>query len=488
MANDWRILLRDPRSLALLGEMPQYLAASWTRRTLEQGEFSITVSRNQIATRLIARNTIVEIRRTDSSGVDHFEFAGVIRRRVYDAIAETWELRGPCLKWWLGGRTVYPGASNVDEVQSWPSGTPSAGTFTVTIPGHVATASIAYTATLAQIQSAVNLTLRDGETVTLTGSYPGTVTFTFGGTLGGIDWGLIVITGSGFTSGLTTVTQTTAGVPGSNYDTQTAVPAETAAKHYVANNLTSPSDSARNVNSELSCTFSIESDGLRGETVTWNGRWENLFTGTLVQICEAGEIWHDVGFLDDYAGYQYLCHDYIDATEETGTVPVVFSTRWQNVGTLSYSEEFLAVVNAIYALGAGEGAGRFYRQIISSDSIADDFRRELAIDSRDSTSADLLDQDGLVMIACSLSSSIRLDCQPLTVGNTLYREDWDLGHDVTLSLSDIDIEVDRRIVEVQVALDKVAGETVQIALGSSPRTLARVIAEALRRGRRSQLV
>jgi hypothetical protein len=113
---EYTILLRDPRTLELLGELSVYLHARWRRHQREMGDFEITVNRNNVADDLIARNNIVEIRRDGE-----FEFAGIIRYREIGDPAlggqrgDVWKLSGPDLKWWLTNRLVDPGAAQYDS-------------------------------------------------------------------------------------------------------------------------------------------------------------------------------------------------------------------------------------------------------------------------------------------------------------------------------------------------------------------------------------
>lgn len=111
MPSDYEILLRDPRTLALRGILGQFTAATWTRRTLRAGEFTIHVHSEQLdSLTLIDPETVVEIRR-DSA----LEFVGVCTRQEYDAITGIWELTGPDLKGFhLANRLTDPGASEFD--------------------------------------------------------------------------------------------------------------------------------------------------------------------------------------------------------------------------------------------------------------------------------------------------------------------------------------------------------------------------------------
>ncbi len=72
--------------------------------------------------------------------------------------------------------------------------------------------------------------------------------------------------------------------------------------------------------------------------------------------------------------------------------------------------------------------------------------------------------------------------KPLRVSdNARYREDWDVGTNVTIALPQIGVQVDRRIVATTVALTRAAGEDVTFELGvQHPQSVLRRLVERLR--------
>lgn len=379
-AAEYTLLVRDARTLALLGELPEYAFASWTRRAVEVGDFEISIHRDVVDADLISMTRLIEVRRDGE-----FEFAGIIEDGWYDAIDATWEVGGPCLKGFLTHRGILPPESET-------------------------------------------------------------------------------------------------------YDSVSAIPAETAMTGYVERHLTDPEDSARNINGELDgITFDIEPSQGRGGNVTFNGRYVNLMTGCLQQLATAGNLLHDVVFKPLYGGYRYRVDAPTDATATTGDVPVVFGLDWENVAKLDVRQSIRNVTNAVYVLGQGVGDARAVRVVEDTDSIGDHFRRESFADSRNNATEAALDLDGEIVVSRSLAQVLQVTAQPLIVGPTRYRRDWDLGYDVTIAVSEIGIAVDRRIVEVRVQLDRRAGEVIRIQLGALERTQARIIGEALTRANRVQV-
>ena len=76
--------------------------------------------------------------------------------------------------------------------------------------------------------------------------------------------------------------------------------------------------------------------------------------------------------------------------------------------------------------------------------------------------------------------------QPLiTAQNVKYRQDWDLGWDVTLTFPKINKTQDQRIVAVTVTLTDV--ETIEVEFDSPPASLTNILAEVLKRATRVQV-
>ena len=364
---EYAIQVRNPRTLALLGELSNYISATWTRRTLDLGEFEIVVQRSTVQSDLPVRNNIIEILR---DGV--FEFAGIIRSRLArntgsNLSQDTFILRGSDLKWWLAGRDIDPRASE--------------------------------------------------------------------------------------------------------FDAQTGVPAETAMRYYIDENLL---EAGRTLDDELTgITFANPASAGLGLDVDFNGRWQNLFAGCLVPLARAGDIWHDVVFQTNYAGYSYSIFTY----QSTGLVLTL-----DDAYLLEYVEEFANLMNHLYVLGTGSGAARTVEEVQDAASIAADFRREGHLDAREADTVAKLQQAGEVEISKALEDALSARIDPRIEGNILYRTDWDLGDEVTISIPTLSVSLLQRIAEVRVEIDQMQGEKIAISLGSRTRELSKMLADAFRKG------
>ena len=414
---DYELLVRNTRNLIQKSVIANYIGMTWTRRALVGGVFKLVLHDTHAGD--INRNDLIEVRRNGA-----FEFAGVIRKRQYDAVSKLWTLSGSDItSFWLSAREINPG---------------------------------------------------DNE-----------------------------------------------------FDAQAGVACETALKHYVTDHLVAPADAARAADNDLSgITFTVEPDSGRGADCDYSGRWQNL----LVALCELGEsgyLLHDVVIKAGYTGYEYRVFRPTDRTSETGVTPVVFSVGQDNVSGAVFTEDYSRVITAMYALGSGSGAARTVEtvsvdrvrtkaeteeQAIEADegkaqkvqfddvkttlsptvvsnivSDAQEFRREGHLDARQADTAAKLQDAATVANARLVADAVTCTIEPLPVGPTEYRSDWDLGDGVTVNFPAIGKEVERRIEEITVTLDREQFEKITIAVGARPQTLARVIAEALQRANSAQV-
>lgn len=100
---------------------------------------------------------------------------------------------------------------------------------------------------------------------------------------------------------------------------------------------------------------------------------------------------------------------------------------------------------------------------------------------------DALDSDGDWILDKHEADALQVRVDPLNVGATRYREQWDLGTNVTIQIPDVDIEINQRIVEVKVEIDPREDEKVTINLGTIPRTITRILREELRKINRARV-
>lgn len=107
---EYEFYVRDPRSLAFIGEIraQDLITAKWTRRDVAAGSFEFKLPREQVALATIAPHNLIEVRRDGVS-----EFVGVLENRSIDPLGRVWTLSGPdLLGFWLSSRVVGPTAAD----------------------------------------------------------------------------------------------------------------------------------------------------------------------------------------------------------------------------------------------------------------------------------------------------------------------------------------------------------------------------------------
>lgn len=256
------------------------------------------------------------------------------------------------------------------------------------------------------------------------------------------------------------------------------MPAETAMKHYLDANGGPGSDLARRFETELfHLGFEIEPDQGRGSHVDFTALRKNLLAEVLTPIAKAGDLLHEIVMVNN--GYRYQ----VSAPVSASGLP--FSLSSLNVGEMSYEDSLDDVHNAVTVLGDGSGDTRNTSLVEDGESIVQYGRRESFLDARDTATDDERTQAGSIEVIESEQKRVRGDAKPLILGSK-YREDYDVGQDVTLALVEYGIAaVTRRVVGVTITLDK-DGEKIAVLLGDSPRSIGSVVSDALKRGLRAQ--
>jgi len=143
----------------------------------------------------------------------------------------------------------------------------------------------------------------------------------------------------------------------------------------------------------------------------------------------------------------------------------VFSNSFFNIRNPSYTNDRTEYKNYAYVAGEGEGDDRTVVEVDIRDDISEE-RLELYVDARDIQSEDddgnaytteeyeeLLAQRGrekLAEFAASEIAEVEID----NSANLTYREDFDLGDYCTYVNTDIGIEMEERITEIQETYEK----------------------------------
>lgn len=279
-------------------------------------------------------------------------------------------------------------------------------------------------------------------------------------------------------------------VGGDNADARGPDPAETLIKEYWTAHLLDPGDADRDITNDLSVTFTVPASTGLGGSVIDDGRRKNLLTGITIPKSREGQLLCSIALVEgttNPTGYRLDVAEPVDRTIATGVLP--FSVGWETVRSLAYRENLIDLVNFLYVLGAGTADARTVRTRSDTASIDAYFRHEGFMDARNAVSDAQLDAEGDAEIARILAAAITADAQPRTDARSpiVYRTDWDVGDVITIAVPEVGIEVDRMIASATVALSAKRTEDVSLTLGDRAPSMAKLVAEAVRRTLPSQV-
>jgi microcystin-dependent protein len=251
--------------------------------------------------------------------------------------------------------------------------------------------------------------------------------------------------------------------PGESHDRVTAVPAETAIKHYLRANAADLADAARQLPGLV-----VAADAARGATVTVAGRYQAV----LDLVREIGLL-AGLGWEVTYdPGSDAFVFDVLEGADRSASVffDFAFQTleRWTELASV-LDAKTLAVV-----AGQGEGADRDVVVRWAGSEPTGFDRREAFLDARDveAGATTILEQRGDAYLAAA-GAETRLEAGVHQYGAFRYREHWDVGDLVLVRNAERATSYTARIVEVEKAFERsAAAPTVTATLGRPFPTLA----------------
>jgi Siphovirus ReqiPepy6 Gp37-like protein/F5/8 type C domain len=151
--------------------------------------------------------------------------------------------------------------------------------------------------------------------------------------------------------------------------------AETVMKHYVDNNVISPSDADR-----IITNVSLAANQNRGITVSWRSRFKNL-AEELTNISLFSGIGWNVSLDVQQLKWVFDVSEGRDLTVNQSVLPpVIFSPQFDSLRSLHYTESELNYKNIAYVAGQGEGVDRRVVELGTDTGLN---RHEIFIDARD---------------------------------------------------------------------------------------------------------
>lgn len=261
--------------------------------------------------------------------------------------------------------------------------------------------------------------------------------------------------------------------------------AETTVKTFVDNHLGTggSNPAARQAAHYLSVPFSIEADAGYGGTVSVKAQRKSLFQ--LVQeLCDvgAGDLLPEVVITTDYAGYEFRITRPTDRTQSSGSAP--FSVTAANVERIKYIEDASELKTFLYVGGDGSGDSRNVTEVEDTTLVGTHMRREFVEDAPWATTEDQRTDYGTLSLAQRARRLVSIDAKPYRASATAeYRDDWDVGDDVSFSAPELREEsIDIRVVAARIDLRPGAAEDVSFELGEHRAdSVVRPMVEAINR-------
>lgn len=265
---------------------------------------------------------------------------------------------------------------------------------------------------------------------------------------------------------------------GTTYTDKNAV-AETVIKEFVKENAGTDAISPPRIQDGVFPNFLVEASS--GAGPVWSGAraWRNL-RDVVKEISEATNMYYDVVLYsdpgDDPVVFMFKTYENLRGTDRretgldpatglnaAGNAPIVFSLGYGNIKTVVYSDNRGDEVNAVYALGQGEGDARMvgYQEDAAAAADSPWNKREA---SRNANSEKF--EDDVLNTALSVlqerSRIINFNFDVIQTSGYLYGEDYTWGDIVTGKY--LGFQQDLLVERAQLLVNVDSGETINIGL------------------------
>lgn len=265
-------------------------------------------------------------------------------------------------------------------------------------------------------------------------------------------------------------------VPPAAQDTEnyTNTNVETIIKNYINSNVVNPTSSNRQIP-----LYSIAADQSRGPLIDDQTRYKDLFKET-VRLSEAYDLGQQIVLDFNTNKAVYDVFEGLDRTFGQTTNPVaVFSPGFGNVERQEVIQNEINYKNTAYTGGTGEGSTRTIEIVNDTNTGLD--RLETFVDARDVSSTSELQDRGFQRLQ-SFVPIETFNGQILNTSNTKYETDWNLGDIVTLEDIELNIRVDKRIIEVKEIYEGGRPQGLQVNFGKPIDTIQTIIKRELDNG------
>lgn len=251
------------------------------------------------------------------------------------------------------------------------------------------------------------------------------------------------------------------------------VPAETVLKSFVKACFPSKQNDPRHID------MLIATDQLRGNKTVWLSRYDQL-DEVLQSICEYTDVGYRV-WLD--TANKTLVFDISTGVDRTAgqsdNSRVIMSIEYESINSLDIQNDTTKQKNVGYAAGVGEDENRLVIAVTNDNNMATGLERsEVFIDcgtleaAETDESLSLSDEGKHKLLDYKTQASITASYNP--AGSFAYERDFDLGDLVTTADRQLNIQVDKRITEIEECYEA-KSISINLTFGTAPEHLNRVI-------------
>jgi hypothetical protein len=160
--------------------------------------------------------------------------------------------------------------------------------------------------------------------------------------------------------------------------------------------------------------------------------------------------------------------------------PIIFAPEFGNLTTPNYTDSRTEEVTAVLVVGEGESSSRASLERVSAAAAESPFNRiELVRDARNETGDEALEQIALAELE-KLGRQQALTFRVLQTDATVYGRDYNVGDTITARFKNI--QMNKRIVGVQVNVSAPRGETIDIDVADAtpiPANFAEAVSQGL---------
>ena len=215
---------------------------------------------------------------------------------------------------------------------------------------------------------------------------------------------------------------------GTGYDVQTGVAYETAMRHYITQEIISPTDAAREI---PGITFAAV-DGTRGGTVADIQKRTESVLDTIIELSKTSALGIDFVWTGTGLNFEIVFYEGTDRYTVGDPDCVTLSVDFRNVKGYSYNEDTTQMKNVAYVGGTGNAAARTLSEVYNGTEPTGWARRETFLDASDcATTNQRVEKGQALLVDSAEDTSLTFEYNPVSQ-SFIFGRDFTLGDIVNI--------------------------------------------------------